>query len=68
MAQLKAAGIEHIFVNPSSGQAPFFDALVDEPKIHLIKGLQEGALAAMADGCAKASGTVILPWWAVAHP
>ena len=64
--QLKAAGIEHIFVNPSSGQAPFFDALVDEPKLHLINALQEGALAAMADGFAKASGKT--PFVLIARP
>lgn len=56
VAQLKASGIEHIFFNPSSGAAPFFDALVDEPNMHLIKAVQEGALVAMADGYAKASG------------
>jgi thiamine pyrophosphate-dependent acetolactate synthase large subunit-like protein len=56
VAQLKASGIEHIFFNPSSGAAPFFDALVDEPNMHLIKALQEGAIVAMADGYAKASG------------
>ena len=56
VAQLKASGVEHIFFNPSSGAAPFFDALVDEPKMQLIKALQEGALVAMADGYAKASG------------
>ena len=54
--QLKAADIEFIFVNPSSGQGPIFDALVDETGIQLIKAVQEGALAAMADGYAKASG------------
>ncbi len=56
VAQLKASGVEHVFFNPSSGAAPFFDALVDEPEMHLIKALQEGALVAMADGYAKASG------------
>jgi thiamine pyrophosphate-dependent acetolactate synthase large subunit-like protein len=56
VAQLKAAGVEYIFFNPSSGAGPIFDALVDEPSIHMIKGLQEGAVAAMADGYAKASG------------
>ncbi|MFY9530548.1 MAG: thiamine pyrophosphate-binding protein [Candidatus Acidiferrales bacterium] len=55
-AQLKAAGVQYIFFNPSSGAAPFFDALVDEPDIHVIEALQEGAVAAMADGYAKASG------------
>jgi benzoylformate decarboxylase len=54
--QLKAAGVEHIFFNPSTGDHPIFDALVDEPGIHLIKGIQEGAVTAMADGYARASG------------
>src|ERR1700692_3792706 len=53
VAQLKASGVGHIFFNPSSGAAPFFDALVDEPQMTLIKALQEGALVAMADGYAK---------------
>src|SRR5262249_23668221 len=35
---------------------PIFDALVDEPGIHLIKGIHEGAVVAMADGYARASG------------
>jgi len=56
VAQLKAAGVEHIFFNPSTGDHPIFDALVDVPEIHLIKGIQEGAVVAMADGYARASG------------
>src|SRR5438132_1114334 len=56
VAQLKAAGVEHIFFNPSTGDYPIFDALVDEPGIHLIKGIHEGAVVAMADGYARASG------------
>ena len=58
VAQLKAAGISHIFFNPSSGAGPIYDALVDEPDMHLIKGLQEGSCVAMADGYAKASGKI----------
>ncbi len=54
--QLKAAGVEYVFFNPSTGDAPIFDALVDEPSIHLIKGVQEGAVTAMADGYARLSG------------
>ena len=54
--QLKAAGGEHIFFNPSTGDYPIFDALVDEPAIQLIKGIHEGAVVAMADGYARASG------------
>src|SRR5262249_13951560 len=29
--QLKAAGVEHVFFNPSTGDYPIFDALVDGP-------------------------------------
>lgn len=54
--QLKAAGVQFIFFNPSTGDSPIFDALVDEPGIQLIKGVQEGAIAAMADGYARLSG------------
>jgi len=54
--QLKASGHKFLFVNPSSGQAPVFDALVDTPEIQIIKSIHEGALVAMADGYAKASG------------
>jgi thiamine pyrophosphate-dependent acetolactate synthase large subunit-like protein len=56
--QLKSAGVEYIFFNPSTGDAPIFDALVDEPSISLIKGVQEGAVVAMADGYARATGKV----------
>src|SRR6202451_3541231 len=54
--QLKSAGVEYIFFNPSTGDHPIFDALVDVPGINLIKGVQEGAVVAMADGYARASG------------
>jgi thiamine pyrophosphate-dependent acetolactate synthase large subunit-like protein len=54
--QMKAAGVQHLFFNPSTGDYPIFDALVDEPGIQLVKGIQEGAVVAMADGYARASG------------
>lgn len=56
VAQLKAAGIQHLFCNPSAAVGPFFDALVDETEMYVIKALEEGAVGAMADGYAKASG------------
>jgi benzoylformate decarboxylase len=55
--QLKAAGVKYVFFNPSTGDSPIFDAMVDEPSIQLIKGVQEGAVVAMADGYARASHT-----------
>ncbi|MET0633712.1 MAG: thiamine pyrophosphate-binding protein [Xanthobacteraceae bacterium] len=54
--QLKAAGVEYLFFNPATSDYPIFDALVDEPGIKLIKGIHEGAVVAMADGYARASG------------
>ena len=56
VAQLKAAGVKYVFFNPSTGDYPIFDALVDEPDIQLIKGVHEGAVVAMADGYARATG------------
>ncbi len=56
VAQLKAAGVKYIFFNPSTGDYPIFDALVDEPGIQIIKGIHEGAVVAMADGYARATG------------
>lgn len=55
VAQLKAAGVEHLFVNASTGEATVLDALVDEPDMHIIKAVHEGNLVGMADGYAKAS-------------
>ena len=56
--QLKAAGVEFIFFNPSTGDAPIYDALVEEPAIQIIKGIHEGAVVAMADGYSRMSRKV----------
>jgi benzoylformate decarboxylase len=58
MQQLKAAGVEYVFFNPSTGDAPFYDAAIDIPEIQLIKGIHEGAVVAMADGYARLSGKI----------
>jgi thiamine pyrophosphate-dependent acetolactate synthase large subunit-like protein len=58
LQQLKSAGVEYYFFNPSTGDAPIFDAFVDEPAVQLIKGIQEGVVAGMADGYARLSGKV----------
>jgi thiamine pyrophosphate-dependent acetolactate synthase large subunit-like protein len=55
--QLKAAGVKYYFFNPSTGDAPIFDAIVNEPSIQLIKGVQEGVVVGMADGYARLSNT-----------
>ena len=64
--QLKASGIEYVFCNPAAGEGPFFDALVDDSKIELIKALHEGALGAMADRYAKATRKT--PFVLIANP
>ena len=54
--QLKAAGVKYYFFNPSTGDAPIFNAIANEPSIQLIKGIQEGVVIAMADGYGRMSG------------
>jgi acetolactate synthase-1/2/3 large subunit len=54
--QLKSAGVKYYFFNPSTGDAPIFNAIANEPSIQLIKGIQEGVVIAMADGYARMSG------------
>ena len=43
--QLKAAGMQYLFVGCSAAGVSIFDALVDEPNFHIIEAVQEGAVA-----------------------
>ena len=54
--QLIASGVKYIFGNSGSGDAGFYEALVDRPQLRYVMGLHEGPLAAMAAGYAMASG------------
>jgi benzoylformate decarboxylase len=56
VAQARAAGVEYLFTNPGSMEVGFFDAIVDDPQIHLIEALHEGVVVSMADGYHKVSG------------
>ena len=60
--QMKAAGVEHIFFNPSTGDYPIFDALVDEPGIQLIKGIHEGAVGRWRTDSARCSRWLADRW------
>jgi benzoylformate decarboxylase len=51
--QLVASGIKHLFYNPGSREARFFDSLYSHPEIHGVIGLHEGTVAAMAGGFAQ---------------
>jgi len=55
-AQARAAGVDYLFTNPGSMEVGFFDAIVDDPQIHLIEALHEGVVVSMADGYHKVSG------------
>jgi len=54
--QLIASGVKYVFGNSGSGDAAFYEALVDRPQLRYVMGLHEGPLAAMAAGYAMASG------------
>jgi benzoylformate decarboxylase len=54
--QMIAAGVKFVFSNPGSYEVGFFEALYSErDKAHLIMGLHEGLVVAMADGYHKVS-------------
>lgn len=48
--QLVALGVNYLFFNPGSREAPFFDALQRNTKIDGILALHEGSVTAMAGG------------------
>lgn len=54
--QLRAAGVEYLFLGNASGVSPLCDALVDRPDLRSILAVHEGLCVAMADGYSKASG------------
>ncbi len=53
---LRSEGTRYIFGNPGTTELPLIDALVTEPVIRYIWGLQEATAVSMADGYAQASG------------
>ena len=57
VAQLKSAGVKYVFFNPSTGDYPIFDALVDEPEHSGHQGHPRRRRLAMADGYARATGS-----------
>jgi benzoylformate decarboxylase len=52
---LADAGVRYVFGNPGTTELPLSDALVDDPRIQYILGLQEIPVMGMADGYAMAS-------------
>lgn len=52
---LVQSGVRYLFGNPGTTELPLMDALVDEPRLKYVLGLQEVPVMAMADGLAMAS-------------
>lgn len=55
LQMLADAGVRYLFGNPGTTELPLMDALLDEPRIQYILGLQEVPVMAMAEGYAQAS-------------
>ena len=54
MEMLKAEGVEYIFGNPGTSEAPIMDELESHPELKYILVLQEGVAMGMADAYARA--------------
>jgi benzoylformate decarboxylase len=54
--QLIASGVKYVFGNSGTGDAGFYEALVDRPQLQYVLATHEGPLCAMAAGYAMASG------------
>jgi benzoylformate decarboxylase len=55
---LQAEGVAQIFGNPGTTELPIMHALADHPDMGYVLGLQEAIVVAMADGYARASGSL----------
>jgi benzoylformate decarboxylase len=55
LEQLRADGVRYMFGNPGSSEEGLLDALSRFPDIQYILGLQEAAIACLADGYAQAT-------------
>ncbi len=55
---LADSGVRYLFGNPGTTELPLMDALVDEPRMQYVLGLQEIPVMAAADGYAQASRQV----------
>ena len=56
METLRAEGVEYIFGNPGTSEAPIMDALEGYPDLKYMLVMQEGVAMGMADAYARATG------------
>ena len=57
LEMLKAEGVEYIFGNPGTSEAPIIDLLGDYPEFKYILALQESVAVGMGESYARATGT-----------
>ena len=61
---LRDAGVRYVFSANSTGQGPFYDALVDRPELRIILATHEAHCVSMAQGLELATGEpgcVVMP-------
>ena len=58
LSLLADEGVKHLFGNPGTTEIPLMEALARQSDIQYVLGLQEGAVMAMAEGYARASGSL----------
>ena len=56
LEMLKAEGIEYIFGNPGTSEAPIIDMLADYPEFKYIMALQESVAVGMGESYARGTG------------
>lgn len=56
LAVLRDEGVTTVFGNPGTTELPLVEALAGAPDFSYVLGTQEGAVVAMADGYARATG------------
>ncbi len=58
LSLLADEGVNHLFGNPGTTEIPIMEALSRQSDVQYVLGLQEGAVMAMAEGYARASGSL----------
>jgi benzoylformate decarboxylase len=58
LALLRSEGVELVFGNPGTTELPLLDAIARAEDLTFVLALHEGSAVAMADGYARASGSV----------
>jgi len=58
LSLLASEGVRYMFGNPGTTELPIMEALGNQSELRYVLGLQESIVVAMADGYARASGSI----------